>query len=110
MHDDRLDALQYMEAYLAREDAARQTRLESFIEACINVLIGFWINFAANLLILPAFGFTSLSLGTNFAIGALYTAVSVVRSYAIRRWAQDHLRTLKRRLAAYVMRLAYRTS
>ena len=34
-----------------------QTRLGSFFEAWINVAIGFGINFAANLLILPMFGF-----------------------------------------------------
>lgn len=30
-----------------------QTRLGSFIEASVNVFIGFWINFVANLIILP---------------------------------------------------------
>lgn len=30
-----------------------QTRLGSLIEACINVLIGFGVNFAANFAILP---------------------------------------------------------
>jgi hypothetical protein len=77
-----------------------QTRLGSFIEAWINVLIGFGINFAANLLILPAFGFTSLTLGTNFVIGLLYTVVSVVRSYAIRRWFNARLQAAAQKLAA----------
>jgi len=63
-----------------------QTKLGSFIEACVNVFIGFWINFVANLLILPLFGFSSLTLANNFYIGLLYTVISVVRSYAVRRW------------------------
>lgn len=71
-----------------------QSRLESFIEAWINVLIGFTINFVANLLILPQFGFTTLTLKANFLIGVCFTLVSVVRQYAIRRWAQAHLRLL----------------
>lgn len=58
----------------------------------MNVLIGFWINFFANLLILPLFGFDNLSIGKNFAIGACFTVISVARSYFIRRWAQDHLK------------------
>lgn len=77
----------------------QQTRIESLIEAWINVLIGFWINFTANLIILPLLGFTSLTVGTNFLIGAVYTAVSIVRSYVIRRWAQEHLRTFNKWVA-----------
>lgn len=84
-------------------DAARQTRLESFIEAWINVAIGFGINFTANLLILPAFGFHSLTVGQNFVIGLIYTAISVTRSYVVRRWAQDHLRAFRGRAAAFVI-------
>jgi uncharacterized membrane protein YagU involved in acid resistance len=62
-----------------------QTKLQSLIEAWANVAVGFGINFAANLVILPLFGYTP-SLRDNFVIGLLYTAVSLVRSYAIRRW------------------------
>lgn len=76
-----------------------QTRLGSLIEACINVLIGFWINFFANLIILPAFGFTGLTLATNFYIGLAYTVVSVARSYVIRRWFNARLHAAAMRLA-----------
>ena len=62
-----------------------QTRSGSFIEACINVLIGFWINFAANLLILPLIGF-HITVSQNLFIGILYTLISIARSYCIRRW------------------------
>lgn len=62
-----------------------QTRKGSFFEAVINVLIGFWINFFANLVILPIIGF-HISVGQNFFIGVLYTFISIARSYCIRRW------------------------
>ena len=62
-----------------------QTRLGSLIEACINVAIGYWINFAANLLILPLFGW-HVTVAQNLALGAIYTAISIARSYAVRRW------------------------
>jgi hypothetical protein len=62
-----------------------QTKLGSFIEACINIVIGFVINFCMNLLILPLFGF-HITLLDNFYMGLLYTIVSIVRSYVIRRW------------------------
>jgi len=63
-----------------------QTRLGSFIEAWINVLIGFGINFTMNFLILPIVGLPMPSLSQNLGIGALFTLVSVARSYAARRW------------------------
>lgn len=76
----------------------RQTRLGSFIEAWINVLIGFGINFIANLLILPMFGF-NITLMDNLYIGILYTIISVVRSYAIRRWFNDYIHRTAAKLA-----------
>lgn len=73
-----------------------QTRLGSFIEAWINVAIGFTINFCANLFILPLIGF-HISVGQNLFIGVLYTLISVARSYTIRRWfnARIHAAALK---------------
>lgn len=85
-----------------------QSRLESFIEAWINVFIGFGINFVANLVILPQFGFNTLTLQANFLIGICFTVVSVVRQYAIRRWAQAHLRRLVKYVAQRIRNYGYR--
>jgi len=63
-----------------------QTRLGSIIEAWANIAVGFMINFIANMLILPLFGFKNLTLRNNFIIGILYTVISLVRSYMLRRW------------------------
>lgn len=62
-----------------------QSRIGSFVESIINVLIGFTINFIANLLIFPLFGW-HISVEQNLTLGLLYTGISVARSYAIRRW------------------------
>ena len=70
-----------------------QTRLGSLIEAIINVLIGFGINFTANMLIFPLLGF-HISPGANLALGLIYTVISVVRSYAVRRWFNARLQRL----------------
>lgn len=78
-----------------------QTRLGSFIEAWINVLIGFGINFVANLLILPLVGF-HISISQNLFIGVLYTFVSVARSYVIRRWFNARLHAAAQTLAGKV--------
>lgn len=75
-----------------------QTRLGSLIEACINVVIGFAINMAANALILPLIGF-HITLGQNLFIGVLYTIISVARSYVIRRWFNARLHRAAQRLA-----------
>ncbi len=75
-----------------------QTRLGSFIEAWINVAIGFGINFGANLFILPLIGF-QISVGQNLFIGVLYTIISVARSYCIRRWFNARIHQAALRLA-----------
>lgn len=78
-----------------------QSRLSSFIEAWFNVAIGFAINFIANLTILPLIGF-HISVGQNLFIGVLYTLISVVRSYTIRRWFNARLRRAAELLAKRV--------
>ena len=75
-----------------------QTRLGSLIEACINVMIGFTINFIANMLILPLIGF-HITAGQNLFIGVLYTIISVCRSYVIRRWFNARLHAAAQALA-----------
>lgn len=79
-----------------------QTRLGSFIEACINVVIGYTINFCANLLILPMIGF-HITVGQNLFIGLLYTVISVARSYVIRRWFNARLQQAAQKLAGRVV-------
>lgn len=61
-----------------------QSRRASFIEAWANVAAGFLINLAANMLVLPPFGF-EVRLSQALGIGLIFTAISVVRSYALRR-------------------------
>jgi hypothetical protein len=67
-----------------------QTRLGSLIEAFVNVLIGFTINYIANLLIFPMYGF-HISLMDNLTMGFIYTGISIARSYVIRRWFNQRL-------------------
>lgn len=62
-----------------------QTRKGSLFEAIANVLVGFFVNFGANWCLLPLFGFHALTLRNNFIIGALYTTISIIRSYVLRR-------------------------
>ena len=68
-----------------------QTRRSSFIEALVNVLIGYSISFTANALVLPHFGF-DITVAQNLQIGLIFTVISIVRSYAIRRWFNSFIR------------------
>lgn len=62
-----------------------QTRKGSIAEAWANIAVGFTINYFANLLIFPLFGM-HISPGANFIMGCIYTCISLVRSYVLRRW------------------------
>lgn len=62
-----------------------QTRLGSFVEAWANIAVGFGINYVANLAVLPLFGF-AVTPAQAFGIGVIFTVISLVRSYALRRW------------------------
>ena len=68
-----------------------QSRLQSLVEAWANVLIGFAINMAANIVVLPAFGY-NVTVSDAFGIGLVFTVISVARSYALRRWFNSKLR------------------
>jgi len=62
-----------------------QTKFGSFVESWANIIVGFSINFFANMAILPLFGF-KVSAGSAFEIGLIFTAISLVRSYVLRRY------------------------
>ena len=74
-----------------------QSKLSSMIEVAFNIAIGFTINFIANMWILPAYGFDTLTWKVNLQLGIVYTVISVIRSYVVRRWfnAMLHKAALK---------------
>ena len=61
-----------------------QSRKRSFIEAVTNVLVGYLVAVISNLIVLPLFGY-EVSLFDGFAIGVVFTVISLIRSYVIRR-------------------------
>ena len=63
-----------------------QTVRGSLAEAWANIAVGFGVNYTANLTILPLFGFHNLNWRSNFVIGLIYTVISLVRSFVLRRW------------------------
>jgi hypothetical protein len=70
-----------------------QPRSLSLIEAASNVIVGYILAVMTQLLSLPLFGL-HLPLATNLSIGAIFTAVSLARSYLLRRLFENiRLRT-----------------
>lgn len=61
-----------------------QSRKHSAMEAAANVAIGYVVAVGAQLVIFPFFGIY-LKPTDNLLIGAFFTVVSLIRSYALRR-------------------------
>ena len=75
-----------------------QPRTASLIESVFNVVIGYSVALASQLAIFPMFGI-NLPLSDNLAIGAWFTIISLVRSYAIRRWFNARLHRSAQKIA-----------
>ena len=61
-----------------------QSRQLSLIEALTNVAVGYALAVVTQMLVFPRFGLHA-SLGDNLALGLVFTVISLVRSYALRR-------------------------
>ena len=61
-----------------------QSKRYSLIEAIANTAIGYGIAVATQMIVFPLFGIHAAT-STNLAIGGVFTVVSLVRSYALRR-------------------------
>lgn len=61
-----------------------QSRRMSLFEAVTNVAVGYALAVGTQIVVFSWFGLYP-SLGENLAIGALFTGISLLRSYALRR-------------------------
>jgi hypothetical protein len=61
-----------------------QSRRMSLIEAITNVAFGYALAVVTQIMAFPWFDLHP-SLGENLTIGALFTSISLLRSYALRR-------------------------
>ena len=62
----------------------KQSRLMSMVEAVANVIVGYGVAVGTQILIFPLFGLHT-TLAQNLKMGAVFTVVSIVRSFALRR-------------------------
>ena len=77
-----------------------QSKLDSFIEAWLNVLIGFGVSVLANFVIFPLVGIGA-STTQIIAVGVFMTFVSVARSYLVRRWANKYLSQVRAKMLEF---------
>ena len=69
-----------------------QSKKQSFIESLTSTTIGIIIGIVLNLTILPIFGYP-VSLSDSLWISVIFTVVSIIRSYIIRRWFNSKEKT-----------------
>ena len=62
-----------------------QSKKQSLIESLTSTTIGIIIGIVLNLTILPIFGYP-VSVVDSLWISVIFTVVSIIRSYIIRRW------------------------
>lgn len=61
-----------------------QSKIGSFIESLINILIGFGIALGSQMIIFPMYG-VHIPIHDNIMITLWFTIISIVRSYTLRR-------------------------
>ncbi len=62
----------------------KQSRLMSLVESVANVIVGYGVAVMTQILIFPIFGLHT-TLAQNLKMGAIFTIVSIARSFALRR-------------------------
>lgn len=77
------------------QSKASQSRTHSLFESIVNMAVGFVINFTIQYFVF-AYLNAHVSLTENFALSVLYTIISIVRSYGLRRlFNYIHIRRLQ---------------
>ena len=62
----------------------KQSRTMSLVESLTNVAVGYGIAVITQIVVFPLFGLTT-TLSENMAMGAIFTVVSIARSFTLRR-------------------------
>ncbi len=62
----------------------KQSRLMSLVESLANVLVGYGVAVVTQIAVFPLFGL-AVTISENLLIGLIFTVMSIVRSYVLRR-------------------------
>lgn len=66
----------------------RQSKRMSMAESLTNVAVGYGIAVATQIMVFPLFGL-DVSLADNLAMGSIFTIVSIIRSFTLRRLFEE---------------------
>lgn len=77
-----------------------QSRIGSLFESAANIVIGFCVALISQLLVFPLFGI-DIPFSSNLGISAWFTAISLVRSYVIRRWFNARIQAAARAVSDF---------
>ena len=69
----------------------KQTRLESLIESVINTGLGFLVALITQILVYPVFDI-NVTLGDQTLLALIFTSVSLVRGYIVRRYFNTYFK------------------
>lgn len=75
-----------------------QSKLESFIEAMTQTIIGYVLNLGVQLVVYPFFGAT-FTFMQNIYIGLIFMVVSIARGFFVRRWFNARLHRMAHNIA-----------
>lgn len=73
-----------------------QKKLHSFAEACTSTTIGFWLSYGAGFIVYPLLFGVTFSPAQLGGITAIFTVISILRGYVVRRVFNWFLLTDKR--------------
>ena len=68
-----------------------QSKIESLIESIINTSLGFLVAIITQILIYPLFGI-DVTMGDQALLALIFTAVSLVRGYVVRRYFNTYFK------------------
>lgn len=63
-----------------------QSKLASLVEVATNMAVGFIVSVYAQAVIFPLYGFSTLTIKENVQIVLIFTVISMIRSYLVRRF------------------------
>jgi len=62
----------------------KQSRTMSLIESVANVVVGYGVAVVTQILVFPVFGLHT-TLAQNLKLGLIFTSISLIRSFTLRR-------------------------
>ena len=72
-------------------NTSTDSKTKSLVETFLDIFLGFVMFLPVNYFVLPVFAesITDYSILTSIQIGIMFTTISLVRKFAIRRWFES---------------------